>query len=379
MTSDMFEHQDILSDLNKAATLSDKLKFVHDILKTRFDFLDRVAIAIYDDKTDVLKTFIHSSDVKQPLRHYHAKLADSRSLQQILEIGKPRVINDLNVFNEGQHEHTKRIAASDYHASYTMPMYMDDTFIGFIFFNSHQTNVFDQEVLHYLDLFGHMVSLLISQELMAVNTLFSTLQAARHISNFRDQETGGHLERMSHYSRLIAEQVAEKFQLSDEYIEHIFLFSPMHDIGKIGVPDAILKKPDKLTDTEFDVMKEHAAKGREIIDIIMKDAHLYAFPHIQILRNITEFHHEAYNGTGYPHGLHDTEIPIEARIIAVADVFDALTSARPYKERWSNDDAFAMLRKLSGFKLDPVCVEALINNPDAVEEIQARFIETPYG
>ena len=379
MASDMFEHQDLLANLNKASTLSDKLDFIHDILKTRFDFIDRVAIAIYDDKTDLLKTFIHSSDIGQPLHHYHAKLAESPSLKEMLTIGKPRVINDLDIFNQGQHEHTQRIAASGYHASYTLPMYMDGNFIGFIFYNSRQTHVFDHEVLHYLDLFGHMVSLLIAQELTAVNTLFSTLQAARHISNFRDQETGSHLERMSHYSLLIANHVAKKFQLSDEYIEHIFLFSPMHDIGKIGIPDAILKKPDKLTEDEFTIMKEHATKGREIIDIIMKDAHLDAFPHIQILRNITEFHHESFNGAGYPQGLHDTEIPIEARIIAVADVFDALTSARPYKERWSNEDAFNMLRKLSGFKLDPDCVDAMLNNLPAIEEIQASFSEAPYG
>jgi len=374
----MFEHQDLLADLNQAATLSDKLAFIHTTLKARFDFIDRVAVAIYDDKTDILKTFVHSSDVEHPLKHYHARLADSRSLQEILDVGKPRVVNDLDVFKHGQHEHTQRIAANDYHASYTMPMYMDNLFIGFIFFNSHQRNIFNQEVLHYLDLFGHIVSLLMAQELTTINTLFSTLQAAKHISNFRDQETGTHIERMSHYSRLIAIQVADKFQLSDEYIEHIFMFSPMHDIGKIGVPDAILKKPGRLTDEEFTIMKQHAAKGREIIDMIMKDANLEGFPHMQILRNITEFHHEAFNGDGYPKGLHDIEIPIEARIIAVADVFDALTSTRPYKESWSNEDAFAMLRKLSGLKLDPDCVEALINNQDEITEIQARFAETPY-
>lgn len=379
MTSDMFEHQDLLASLNESTTLSDKLRFIHDTLRKRFDFLDRVAIAIYDEKTDILKTFIHSTDIGSPLQHYRAKLSESPSLEEILDVGRPRVVNDLDIFSDGEHEHTQRIAASGFHASYTMPMYMDGTFIGFIFYNSRQTNVFDHEVLHYLDLFGHMVALLIAQELTAVNTLYSTLQAARHISNFRDQETGSHLERMSHYSLLIANHVAKKFNLSDEYIEHIFLFSPMHDIGKIGIPDAILKKPARLTDEEFTIMQEHARKGREIIDIIMRDAHLDASPHIQILRNITEFHHESFNGAGYPQGLHDEEIPIEARIIAVADVFDALTSARPYKESWSNEDAFNMLRKLSGFKLDPDCVNAVLENLPAIEEIQARFNETPYG
>jgi HD-GYP domain-containing protein (c-di-GMP phosphodiesterase class II) len=376
MATDNYIHEDILAGLNKPATLNERLEYLHTVLKRRYPFLSRIAVAIYDDKTDMLKTFVHSEDTKPALQNYHARLSDSGSLSEVIARGQPRVINNLNIFDRKPQEHTRRLRNGGIVASYTMPMYTDGRFIGFIFFNADHRDVFDQAVLQYLDLFGHMLTLLVAQELTMVNTLFSTLQTARYFSQVHDQETAAHLERMSHYSLLIARQVADKFGIDDEYIEYIFQISPLHDIGKIGIPEAILKKPARLSDDEFRTMQEHAARGREIVDRIMKNAHLESFPHLHILRNITEFHHEAYNGSGYPLGLHADDIPIESRIIAVADVFDALTSTRTYKRRWSNDEAYARLRRLSGYTLDPDCVAALVNNPDAVNKIQARFADT---
>lgn len=157
------------------------------------------------------------------------------------------------------------------------------------------------------------------------------------------------------------------------------MFSPLHDIGKIGIPDSILLKPAKLSDSERAVMKTHSQKGREIIDNLIENFGLENIEHKEILRNIAEFHHEAINGEGYPSGIKGDEIPLEARIVAVADVFDALTSARPYKEAWSNEKAIQMLKKLSGETLDQDCVNALIENIEAVEKIQQQFRENPFG
>jgi HD-GYP domain-containing protein (c-di-GMP phosphodiesterase class II) len=126
-------------------------------------------------------------------------------------------------------------------------------------------------------------------------------------------------------------------------------------------------------------MKGHAIKGREIIDTILRDFGLESLHHIDVLRNIAEFHHEAINGRGYPHGLVGERIPIEARIIAVADMFDALTSKRPYKEAWPNEVAFNLLKELAGVRLDRDCVEALIQNRSDIEKIQIRFKEELYS
>jgi HD-GYP domain-containing protein (c-di-GMP phosphodiesterase class II) len=161
-------------------------------------------------------------------------------------------------------------------------------------------------------------------------------------------------------------------------LEHIFLFSPLHDIGKISIPDNILLKPGKLTDEEFDVMKTHTSTGGEIIDQMLKNLGLDDLPHADILRNIVRYHHESMNGSGYQ-GLREDEIPIEARIVAVADVFDALTSARPYKEAWSNDRAFEFISSMAGSKFDKDCVAAMIDGRAEVEATQGKFREDPAG
>lgn len=198
-------------------------------------------------------------------------------------------------------------------------------------------------------------------------------QVARDIAAFRDSELGAHLDRIAHYARLIAKELAETHHFDDEFIEHVFLFSPLHDIGKIGMPDSILQKAGGLSPEEFERMKTHTEKGRQIIDTMMRDFGLDSVHHIEILRNIAEYHHEAVNGMGYPHGIQGEAIPIEARIIAVADIFDALTNLRPYKKAWSNDTAFALLRQLAGRRLDRDCVEALIRNTVEIEQIQQWF------
>ena len=374
----MFEHKDVLAALNGKLPLPEKIEYVHGLLKSRYDFIDRISVAIYDAKTDLLKTYLHSSEDEDPLVLYSAKLADSQSMQEILKVGRPRVVNDLDIFSNVTAEHARRIASMQYRSSYTMPMFLNGEFFGFLFFNSHRKNVFNENVLHYLDMVGHLVSLLVINEMSTARGLYAIVKTAANITLHRDVETGAHLDRMSNFARLIAREVAKKYKLNDDLVEHIFLFSPLHDIGKIGISDSILLKAGKLTEAEFDTMKTHASKGGEIIDMMLKNLGFDEFPHAEILRNIALYHHEAINGSGY-NGLTDQEIPIEAKIVAVADVFDALTSARPYKKAWSNERAFLFLKSMAGSKFDSDCVAALINRSAEVEAIQASFKEDHFG
>ena len=375
----MTRHSDTLQELNLFVPLQDKLYTTHKSLAEMFPFIVRVAIAIYDPETSVLKTFLHSSGKDNPLDHYSALLDDAPSLREILKTGAPRVINNMLTFEGNGKEHTRRLGRCGYAASYTMPMFNNGVFFGFIFFNANQTDVFDENTLRQIDIYGHLISLMVINELAPVQVLNAAVKTTGSFTHLRDPETGSHLYLMSRFSRLIASAIADDYELDDTYIEHIFMFSPLHDIGKIGIPDEILLKPDRLDENETEVMHSHTDLGKRMIDDILANFGLENIEHVDMLRNIAEFHHEAINGCGYPKGFTSEQIPLEARIVAVADVFDALTSARPYKQAWSNERAIEELKKLAGEKLDLDCVNALIQNLDAVEEIQRQFREDFFG
>ena len=375
----MTEHQDLLDALNKDIPLREKLSYMHDVLCQRFDVVERVAVAIYDPKTDVLSSYLDSRRDERRAERYYVELGKANSLREILSDGKPKILTKLDIFSDEDPMHNRRASDRGFRASYAMPMYMNSNFFGFVFFMSDKEDPFTNEVLHYLDLFGHLISLIVITEVSSIHTLLAAIKTARDVTHHRDIETGAHLDRMALYAQLIARELADDYGFDDEYIEHVFLFAPLHDIGKIGVPDSILLKPGKLSADEYDQMKQHVEKGCQIIDEMVRNFGLESFQRIDVLRNITRFHHEAVDGSGYPNGLSGEEIPLEARIVAVADVFDALTSKRPYKDPWANEDAFAAMHQLSGVTLDQGCVQALHRRQADVEKIQARFKEDQYG
>lgn len=180
-------------------------------------------------------------------------------------------------------------------------------------------------------------------------------------AEYRDPETGAHLLRMANYSRLIATNL----NLSEAEQNLIQDAAPMHDIGKVGIPDSILLKPGRLTDDEMTIMRTHAQIGA---DILQGSASLL----LQAAAKNALTHHEKYDGSGYPNGLQAEQIPLYGRIIAVADVFDALTSTRPYKQAWEIDRATALIRDGVGKHFDPVCVHAFFKDWDAVLDIRSQ-------
>lgn len=189
-----------------------------------------------------------------------------------------------------------------------------------------------------------------------------TILRLSRAADSRDPETGAHILRMANYSRLIATNLG----LSDEQQQMVLDAAPMHDIGKVGIPDHILLKPGKLTPEEFAIMKTHARLGYQILAGSQSEI-------VQSGAEIALAHHEKYDGSGYPQGLRGTEIPLFARIVAVADVFDALTSERPYKSAWPIAKAVAFLREGAGQHFDPQCVDAFLSDWDKVVEIRERY------
>ena len=181
-------------------------------------------------------------------------------------------------------------------------------------------------------------------------------------SEYRDPETGAHIQRMAHYSCLIAAELG----LSAAEQEDMLNAAPMHDIGKVGTPDHILLKPGRLSDDEMVIMRQHAEIGYRIL----KDCQARM---LQLAAEIAYTHHERYDGSGYPVGHAGEQIPLVGRIVAVADVFDALTSVRPYKQAWTMDAARQYLLDNCNTHFDPQCVAALLRRWPAVEQIRARF------
>ena len=193
-----------------------------------------------------------------------------------------------------------------------------------------------------------------------------TLLRLARAGEYRDEETGNHVIRMAKYSRIIAEQLG----FSKDGADVIEMAAPMHDIGKIGIRDDILLKPGKLTHDEFEIMKRHTIIGYDIL----KDS---PSKYLQMGGIIALCHHEKFDGTGYPYGKKGNEIPIEARIVAVADVYDALVSERPYKNPWSTDAALDYMQSHSGKHFDPDAFYAFKEQIDKVSKIQGMLPDTP--
>jgi putative two-component system response regulator len=181
-------------------------------------------------------------------------------------------------------------------------------------------------------------------------------------TELRDPETWGHLQRMSYYSRIIAENLG----LSKQVQELIFNAAPLHDIGKVGIPDGILLKEETLDHEEFDTIKRHTILGHEIL----KES---TSPILRMGAEIALTHHEKFDGTGYPHGLTGDTIPLSGRIAAVADVFDALTSLRPYKKPWGVDQAATEIQNLAGSHFAPDCVHALMQGWNDVLAVHGSY------
>jgi putative two-component system response regulator len=195
-----------------------------------------------------------------------------------------------------------------------------------------------------------------------VETRLQIIQRLGRAAEYRDNETGMHVLRMSHIARLLALQLG----MGEEFAELILQAAPMHDIGKIGIPDRVLLKPGKLDAEEWEIMKRHTTIGAEIIgdhpSELLRTAHTVALSH-----------HERWDGSGYPHGLAADAIPEVARVVAVADVFDALLSNRPYKRAWSTEDTVSHVKSESGRHFDPRAANALLEVLPACLEVRRRY------
>ena len=353
---------------------SGRLQALHTRMLQALPDIDRIACALYDTSDDTLTTFINSTRSGLPLPAYQFALADSPSLSALARDASVRMLDDLSHTLLPSNVHTRWLLDQGYQSSFTVPMYDQRGLLGFIFFDSLQLHAFPEKTQRDLLLYSNLISMTIANEVETIRSLRASTHLACEFAHLRDFETGAHLQRMSHYAKLIASAVAPHYHLSDEFIEHVFWFAPLHDIGKIGIPDNILLKQGSFNPAERRIMETHVAKGLEIIGKLIDDFSLGDFPDTAELRNIVGCHHEMLDGSGYPLGLSGDAIPVSARIVSVADIYDALTTVRPYKQPWSHAQAMAELQHMADQgKLDSHCVHALGTLSDQILAIQRQF------
>ncbi|GIX04032.1 MAG: two-component system response regulator [Planctomycetaceae bacterium] len=215
----------------------------------------------------------------------------------------------------------------------------------------------------------------VGERLLGLESRDLLIFALAKLAESRDVETGSHLERIREYCRVLAEELCSNSyglqELQGDFIEEIFLTSPLHDIGKVGIPDKVLLKPGRLTPMEYDVMKQHTLIGAHTLDAVLKMNSDAAY--LGMARDIALSHHEWFNGKGYPQGLSGDQIPLAGRIVALADVYDALTSKRVYKPAFSHEEAREIILANEGKQFDPRIVQAFLKREDEFVLIKERY------
>jgi len=221
--------------------------------------------------------------------------------------------------------------------------------------------------LHLYDQSRHLEGLVQQRTEELHDTRLEIIRRLGRAAEYKDNETGLHVIRMSMFCRFLAEAL----DMPDDWCELLYNAAPMHDIGKIGIPDRVLLKPGKLDSGEWEIMKRHAEYGAEIIG--EHDSQI-----LQMAREIAINHHEKWNGSGYPNGISGEEIPLSARIVAVADVFDALSSARPYKDAWPEEKVLDLLQQEAGQHFDPQLIPIFIKVLPQVRSVQGQYDDSTH-
>lgn len=331
-----------------------------------------IGIALIDrDSHTIRASFAATSEKHAELRKkllgYEINL-NHTSLEQVLNSGKPRLINDLEAYQQGHRpsDYNRILLHAGIRSSISYPLIKNGQPIGIIFFSSDRPNAYTKEHVDFLNTLANSLMFSLERDIIADEMVVSTTLALAVLTDERSPETGDHLTRMKRYSRLIAELLSKDERYSGrvdlKYVSSIERFSPLHDIGKVAIPDAILNKPGRLTSEEFEIMKTHTIYGAMVLRQANENLKSYGRSIFETGIEIVESHHERWDGSGYPNGYAGSRIPLSARIVAVADVFDALTSERVYKKAMSPDEALEIIHGESGTHFDPEIVEIFEKN-----------------
>lgn len=367
----------LYASINRGATVEEMLDYVYQSFHEYLPYT-RIGLALLDFRGSIYSLSVRT-DERTDIGIGFVKNLQDTSLKSIVASGKPRFIQDYQQYllQHPQSDTTQRLLREGIRSSLACPLMLDGACTGVLFFSSDQVDAFRQEHLEYAETLSDNFANAIEKLLFNDDLILASITGLARLVEAKDSDTGAHIDRMQNYSRLIAQSVGctERHGAVANYLfcEHIYKFSPLHDIGKVGIADGILLKPARLTPEEFSVMKTHTRIGADILQranssMVRSERHFF-----DMGIEIAVGHHERFDGSGYPQGLSGENIPLSARIVIIADVLDALTSKRVYKDAFSIADALQYIRDESGRMFDPYLVDAMLERKEDVLDIYRQY------
>lgn len=367
--------EEVKKATNKGYLLTDVIEQLFKTIEKELH-VDRVGVAFVNYETEeIIAEYGESNYSPLYLEPGYTVKFEETSLYSLILNPQTIVTNDVPALYEKKKDSLslKLINQESIKSNVIFPLIVDDSVFGFMFFSSRKRNAFDKKAIVTGENIAQDLANIVDKTFLT-KLMFSEMTTAfSDLVEKKDSETGEHLDRMVEYSKFISERLLshpdKDYRISRRLIREIIIHAPAHDIGKVGIPDHILKKPGKLTKEEFELMKNHPTIGANIFRDLKKSLQIFNQDFFEVAENITRYHHEKWNGLGYPEGLAGLSIPIEARIVAIADVFDALTSKRVYKGAFNFEKAWDIIIDSSGTHFDPVLINLLNDNKDAFYQL----------
>ena len=385
---------EVISMLNRGKNTEDIFHTLNQILRKVIPF-HRLTLTTISDQNDLLVTKLVFSD-KETLKTEGTFPLDKNSINHIITNKAVLNIGNLDEYliMHPESESTKLLLVEGMKASLVVPLIVNDVVRGFLLFASETIDAFKNHHIKFLESIVGQISFslqrgellheieqhtknlenlveLRSQEVL--KTQKTTIFALSKLAETRDPETGGHLERIRNYSVLLAQIMkysGNHPEITNQYLRDLYDSSILHDIGKVGISDGILLKKGNLDEDEFEIMKLHTDIGFDALIMASQDLGDDSF--LKMAMDVTQYHHERWDGKGYPKKLKGEEIPLSARIVAIVDVYDALTSRRPYKDADSHEEALRIMEKES-YKFDPELFKAFTDNEEEFNKIRTQF------
>jgi response regulator RpfG family c-di-GMP phosphodiesterase len=385
----------IISMLNSGKNTEDVFNALNDSLRSIIPF-NRLALTRYYRSEDTVVTKLVASDRDVLLGTGETFHLSESSLQDVYMDKEVLLIDDLEEYlkEHPDSRSTRLLLEEGMKSSMVLPLIANNVTRGFLIFASVEKQSFTQEHVDFISSIVGQISLSIQRgELLyeieqhtrnlehmvevrtreVIKTQKTTIFALSKLAETRDPETGNHLERIRNYSVLLAQILkysGSYEEIDNQYLRDLYDSSILHDIGKVGIPDGILLKDGILTKREYELMQSHTVIGYEALKSASRDLGDDSF--LNMAMDVTLSHHERWDGNGYPGGLKGEDIPLAARIVAIADVYDALTSRRPYKEAYPHERAIEIMKQ-EHFRFDPYLFEVFIDNQEEYNTIRMRY------